>query len=317
MHDRQPTANGISIGQARPATAAEPAAHENLVACLRELQAELEASTICTHEVQPLVRLLSACQNWLRKPVRIAILGEYNTGKSSLANLLIDGNALPTSVISCTAIPTRVYFAERTEINIFQAGTSRHVPADDEPAVAGAVQRIDIGLPVAILQHCEIWDFPGELGTIAATESVARECAPDIVIWCTDATQAWKESERELWQRLPLAKGTKSILAVTFSDLIPDPENQFAVLNRLRTCAAALFGDIVMVSSLASAAATRDECHNSPAALTSAIARLSDDVRHGRTAKALRMLSLHAARTSIGLKHWDAVRVRTASRIPN
>ena len=44
-------------------------------------------------------------------PVRIAVIGEFNSGKTSLVNSLLGASLLPTSFTTHTAYPTLVRFA--------------------------------------------------------------------------------------------------------------------------------------------------------------------------------------------------------------
>ena len=68
--------------------------------------------------------------------------------------------------------------------------------------------------------------------------------------------------------------------------------------------AAKFFGDIVMVSSLPGSEVAGLDSRSSSGVLASVIARLSDDIRKAREAKAVKTLSFHAALTSIELRNW-------------
>jgi len=58
--------------------------------------------------------------------IHIAIIGQFNRGKSSFINKLIKEDVLPTSVLPLTAIPTEIRFAEETKALInFSNGTEK------------------------------------------------------------------------------------------------------------------------------------------------------------------------------------------------
>ena len=221
-----------------------------VIQSLQAMLVELEAVATLRREVLPLIRVLRRTLVRLGRPVSIAVLGEFNSGKSSVANSLMGGEALPTSVIACTHVPIRAYYADQTVITICQPGGSVSISVFETPEITDVVERIEIGLPVAKLREYEIWDLPGITNAnVADTQALLDKCSPDIAIWCTAATQAWTKSEATIWSNLSLVPGTHQILAVTFSDLIGSPSERSAVLDRLQELTGSDFSEIVMASA--------------------------------------------------------------------
>jgi hypothetical protein len=70
----------------------------------------------------------------------------------------------------------------------------------------------------------------------------------DICIWCTLATQAWRQSERQTWLSLPARLRTHGILVATHIDTLAHPAEHERVRTRLEREARDLFGDIVLLS---------------------------------------------------------------------
>src|SRR5262249_25443071 len=138
----------------------------------------------------------------LARPPRIALFGEINSGKSSLANLLIGETVVPTSVVANSRFPIRFHYAAKpTLAAVFSEGQRYVVHWSQIDGLAKLpVTRIDVGLPIERLRMFEVVDTPGTgAATPKADLVAAREPLVHLPIWCTVASRAWKESERKAW----------------------------------------------------------------------------------------------------------------------
>src|SRR5947209_8676627 len=133
-----------------------------IVAELRLARSKLEQALSPGSRLFPAVRALMRMEQRLSRPLRLAICWEYNSGKSSLANLLGGIESLPTAAISNTRIPTLLYHAPEPEIWALRdaAGRRARVRAD-HTTLAQSVFRLEVGLPSQRLRAIEILDFPG------------------------------------------------------------------------------------------------------------------------------------------------------------
>ena len=199
------------------------------------------------------------------RPLRIGILGEANSGKSSLANLLAGVSALPTDPVANTRLPALLKYAAKPSVTVlYESGERIAFPVRQNVAqVVAAIQDsggksnlpagksvptsrvkiLEVGLPSGILHSVEILDLPvGQLGLPGY--------GMDAAIWTTVATQAWRESERAQWTKLPQAIRSRSLLAVTFCDLVAGRENNLKRLQaRLETSAKPHFRGICFVAN--------------------------------------------------------------------
>lgn len=199
------------------------------------------------------IRALSRLPRLLERPYRIAIAGEFNTGKSSLCNRLADIDSLPTAAIANTNAATRLYYADDIELHIV-GRDGRSIAFKDESDLDRisdvGLFRFDVGLPSERLRQHELLDLPGLADPrFHRTPDDIVQHRIDMVIWCTPGTQAWKESERSEWSRLPERLRRNCILAVTHRDLVAQPSDEMMLVQRLKQETADDFVAIVPVST--------------------------------------------------------------------
>ena len=199
------------------------------------------------------------------RPLRIGILGEANSGKSSLANLLAGTSVLPTDPVASTRLPALLKYAPMPSVTVIhESGERVAVPVREDVAQAvaaiqggagkgnlsagksappGSVKLLEVGFPSSLLRSIEILDIP-------ISHLDMRRYRIDAAIWTTVATQAWRESERARWMKLPQAIRSRSLLAVTFCDLAAGRESDLKRLqSRLEKSAKPHFQGICFVAN--------------------------------------------------------------------
>jgi hypothetical protein len=273
---------------------------------LRQARLRLERATSPELRLDPAVRALSRTELRLDRPLRVAVLGEINAGKSSLANLLAGIESLPTAVVSNTRIPTLLYHAREPEIWIVQHSGRRERLRGDHGLPQQSIFRIEVGLPSTRLRAMQILDLPGlsELRPGGPVVDLAVHQV-DAALWCTMSTQAWKESERVAWSMLPARLHGRGILVSTHCDLLRDPTDRRKLLERLRQDVGTSFRSIVLLSTLdAVGVMARDRkglagatwLASGAETLGTELGALLSDLREQRAAAALRMTGRIAQR---------------------
>src|SRR4249920_95787 len=108
---------------------------------------------------KPLVHTLAATP---RRPMRVVIAGECNSGKTWLANALLGSQVLPSSFVTRTEVPTVVEFGASSRLVLERHDGSR-VATTWEEAEAGASRgrRLYCRLPSARLKGFRLLDTPG------------------------------------------------------------------------------------------------------------------------------------------------------------
>jgi GTP-binding protein EngB required for normal cell division len=140
-------------------------------------------------------------------PIRLAVVGEFNAGKSTFINALIGADVAPTGVLPTTATLHHLRWAPDPFAKIlFARGyqpVERVVALSELRAALKAeadapIVRVEIRMPLAALVRVEVLDTPGFNAPDARHTEAARAAfgEADIALWLLDATQAMKQSER-------------------------------------------------------------------------------------------------------------------------
>ncbi|MCR9276135.1 MULTISPECIES: GTPase [Mameliella] len=193
-----------------------------------------------------------------RKP-RVALMGEFSAGKSTLANLLLGQNSSPVQVTATQLPPVWYQLGAPGAQRVGTDGSATPLPAEDWTAVSPEDTRMILArLDADILQACDLIDLPGTSDPNMAPDFWdAFLPKVDLAIWCTPANQAWRQSEAALWEQVPPQLWTKSLLLITRIDKMQGERDRARVVARVRSEAGALFRDVLPIS-LTGALAGRD-----------------------------------------------------------
>lgn len=210
------------------------AARERLI----ETRLSDKALTYCIAGLQRMEEVLD-------RPLRVTIVGEYNSGKTSVADLLIGDRLLPTSVVSNTHVPVLINYAEQAAIyGVTDMDTRIRVDGGEDDAPTDlSFRALQIALPIERLKTYQILDTPP---TAIPAAFVAEA---DIVIWCTVATRAWTETERSAWAALPPRSWRNALLVATHKDGLQSEEEILSVTERLRSLTSGMFRKVILVSA--------------------------------------------------------------------
>ena len=186
-----------------------------------------------------------------RKP-RIALMGEFSAGKSTLSNLLMGQRPLPEKVTATRLSPVWISFGARAPYRVDVDGTTETVEIEQLEGITDAQTRyIRLFLEADILEVCDLIDFPG-ISDPNMSSAVWERMLPEVdaVIWCTHATQAWRQSEAAVWNDMPQAVRENSTLLITRFDKLTNEKDRGRVLKRVTRETAGQFGGTFPVSLL-------------------------------------------------------------------
>ncbi|UWQ81804.1 dynamin family protein (plasmid) [Leisingera sp. S132] len=169
-----------------------------------------------------------------RKP-RVAIMGEFSAGKSTLSNLLLGRRILPEKVTATRLPPVWITEGEAPPERKALDGSLHPVSLEALEAVPlEETLYVQISCEAPVLEECDLIDFPGISDPNMPPEVWERMLAEvDCVLWCTHATQAWRQSEAAAWGLVPEMVRQRSLLLITRFDKLTTPLDKLRVQTRV------------------------------------------------------------------------------------
>ncbi len=184
-----------------------------------------------------------------RKP-RLALMGEFSAGKSTLTNLLVGRQILPTRVTATRLPPVWISYGEEAAFVVSNDGTQTAINPEDLNEVAmETTAMIRLFFPSDALTLCDLIDMPGISDPNMPAE-VWQSLMPQVdgVIWCTHATQAWRQSEAAVWESIAEGVSGPNILLITHFDKLRSDRDRARVNARVTKETDGQFDSIFPVS---------------------------------------------------------------------
>ena len=221
---------------------------------------------------------------------RIALLGEFSAGKSTLANVLLGRQVSPVQVTATQVPPIRYHAGSGAPVALLPGGARLDLPAEGMlAALPAAALALEVPLEAEVLAFCDLIDMPGTSDPNLAMETWAAMLAGlDGAIWCTPAAQAWRQSEAALWDEVGADLEDRSLLLVTRMDKITEERDRARILARLRREAGGRFRAVLGTSLTRAMAAAGDEARLAACGFDAVVAELMAIVGAGRPGSAPR-----------------------------
>ncbi len=161
----------------------------------------------------------------------LVVVGEFNAGKSSFLNALLEQNLLAEGVTPTT---DRIYVLVKG--NETGDASGKQHPTDDPYVV-----RLEVNLP--LLENLALVDTPGTNAVIRRHQALTEGFLPraDLLLFLTSADRPFSESERQF---LELAKrwGKNVMMIINKADLLENDAARLEVKNFVETHARAVLG---------------------------------------------------------------------------
>lgn len=184
-----------------------------------------------------------------QKPV-LAIMGEFSAGKSTLSNLLLGSDPLPVKVTATQLPPVWISHGNSLPYREDLKGDIHPVDLEDLNQIPlEETALIRLFLEADILEMCDFIDMPGISDPNMSSDVWERVIHnADAVLWCTHATQAWRQSEAAVWKSMSPDLYSKSLLLITRIDKLLTEKDQRRVVKRARKETMDMFAGIFPIS---------------------------------------------------------------------
>ncbi len=163
-----------------------------------------------------LAAALARAREALSRPLIVALLGEFNAGKSSLVNALVQSALAPVGIKPTTATLNVFRHGLGGAHVIYRNGKVRRLQTTQvQPFLstlaqddAEAIDSVDVFLPHAPLQTFEWVDTPGLNAPNAAHERTTQQfmTSADVAVWVLSAHQAAKATEVTVLKQLQASR---------------------------------------------------------------------------------------------------------------
>lgn len=195
------------------------------------------------------------------KPVA-GLMGEFSAGKSTLLNFVLEQDVAITRVTATPMPPTLFTYSDKPFAKgLRHDGTVEAVDLGEEDIdFREQYLIIQRGVKSKTLKKCDIIDAPGISDPTqgkGALRFLNRHL--DFVIWCTAASQAWRQTEKSAFEKLAKATRENSVLVITRFDKLRGRKDQEKVLNRVQAETSELFATVIGLETLKANAVPADE----------------------------------------------------------
>ncbi len=191
----------------------------------------------------------------LQKNINIAIIGQFSSGKSSLLNLILNLECLPTGVVPVTFKPTFLHYAKDYFLRVeFEDGSDIITNIDqlanytDQRKSIKETKSLHIFAPIALLEKITLVDTPGlnanENDTITTLKELKNIHA---AIWLSLIDNAGKKSEEDAIKANLELLGENSICVLNQKDKLNAQELE-NVLNYAKNVFSKYFKEIIAIS---------------------------------------------------------------------
>lgn len=157
----------------------------------------------------------------LDAPVRIAVSGMRNSGKSSLVNLLSGSDIIPVGGSGLDAPPVILRHSkeEMTTAGWWDREGKTFDGLDLAAALAEDPDVVSIEVDCDVLEDLWLVDIPAlddDAGGKQARFALAK--LSDMLLWCCDASKASVKDSLDLWHNVPTHLRRNTVMALTHAD---------------------------------------------------------------------------------------------------
>lgn len=200
---------------------------------------------------------LNTLQERANLPIKIAIIGQFSSGKSTFLNAILSRTLLPTGITPVTSKVCHIVYGNDFSLSAYYTdGQSTNHPVEDIFSLKDSpTKQIDyfiLSAPVAILKEISFLDTPGfnsqRESDTQTTERILESV--DGIIWLTLIDNAGKQSEFEILQKFLPNYAHKSLCVLNQKDRLAHAHDINTAIDYIKERFSMFFADVVAISSL-------------------------------------------------------------------
>ena len=232
-----------------------PAFDETLVGLIQKTQ-----YTFLDEKMSPSKELnnrLSSLQIRAKEPMKVAITGQFSSGKSTFLNALLSKNILPTGITPVTSKVNYIKYGDELKIKIrYMDGREEYQSVEhiakftDQRDEVEDIEYLTLYVPLSLLKEVEFVDTPGlnsqAITDTTTTQKVLKEV--DGIIWLSLIDNAGKLSEAKVLEEYLNEYQNKSLCVLNQKDKFSSEQVE-QTTNYVKKSFAEFFSEVIPISA--------------------------------------------------------------------
>ncbi|WP_324170447.1 dynamin family protein [Sulfurimonas sp.] len=193
-----------------------------------------------------------------KEPMKVAITGQFSSGKSTFLNALLSKNILPTGITPVTSKVNYIRYADELKIRIrYKDGRDEYQSVEniskftDQREVVEEIEYLTLYVPLELLKDIVFVDTPGlnsqAITDTTTTQKVLKEV--DGIIWLSLIDNAGKLSEAKVLEQYLNEYQGKSLCVLNQKDKF-EPSQVKQSVDYVKKNFAEYFSDVIPISAI-------------------------------------------------------------------
>ncbi len=232
-----------------------PAFDESLLGLIQKTQYTLLDEKMSASK--ELIAKLSSLHVRAKEPMKVAITGQFSSGKSTFLNALLSKNILPTGITPVTSKVNYIKYGDELKIKInYKDGREEFQSVEhiakftDQRGEVEEIEYLTLYVPLSLLKEIEFVDTPGlnsqAITDTTTTQKVLKEV--DGIIWLSLIDNAGKLSEAKVLEEYLNEYQNKSLCVLNQKDKFS--QSQVAQTTQyVKKSFAEFFSEVIPISA--------------------------------------------------------------------
>ncbi|MWV62920.1 GTP-binding protein [Helicobacter saguini] len=199
---------------------------------------------------------LESLQEQVNTPMKVAIIGQFSSGKSTFLNALLGSEILPSGITPVTAKVCEISYGDENALQVVykngkEVGKSLEFLQNVDDIENEKIAYYRLFAPLPLLKSINFLDTPGfnsqRESDTATTNSILQSV--DGIIWLTLIDNVGKNSEKEILQKYIKNYANKSLCVLNQKDRCKDSNEVETSLNYAKVAFDGFFEKIVAISA--------------------------------------------------------------------